>query len=304
MPQRAPGLRLSAGDWWRLVVLSVLWGGSFFFMGVAVTGLPPFTIVLCRIGLAALVLNAVVLLSGQRLPTDPARWRIFLIMGFFNNLLPFSLIVWGQTQIPSGLAAILNATTPLFTALVAQIATSDERLTPPKIAGLLLGFAGVAVLIGPNAWGGFGADLWAQAAVLGAALSYGVSSVIGRRFGRLGVSPLQSSAGQLSAATLFILPLALAIDHPWALPMPGVPVLAAVTGLAVVSTALAYILFFQILASAGATNVSLVTLLVPVSALLLGALVLGERLSWNAYAGLALICAALLIVDGRLLKRR
>ena len=304
MPQRAPGLRLSAGDWGRLVVLSVLWGGSFFFMGVAVTGLPPFTIVLCRIGLAALVLNAVVLLSGQRLPTDPARWRIFLIMGFFNNLLPFSLIVWGQTQIPSGLAAILNATTPLFTALVAQIATSDERLTPPKIAGLLLGFAGVAVLIGPNAWGGFGADLWAQAAVLGAALSYGVSSVIGRRFGRLGVSPLQSSAGQLSAATLFILPLALAIDHPWALPMPGVPVLAAVTGLAVVSTALAYILFFQILASAGATNVSLVTLLVPVSALLLGALVLGEHLSWNAYAGLALICAALLIVDGRLLKRR
>jgi drug/metabolite transporter (DMT)-like permease len=286
-------------EWGLLIALSLLWGGSFFFVGVAVQALPPFTIVALRVGIAAVVLHLVLRAVGLALPKGSKVWVAFLGMGFLNNLVPFSLLVWGQTQIPSGLAAILNATTPLFAVLVAHAFTRDEKLTRGRAAGVIIGFAGVAVMIGPGALSGIGSDVTAQIACLAAACSYGFAGVFGRRFRALGVPPLTTAAGQVTASTAMLLPFALVMERPWSLPLPGLPVWAAVAGLAVLSTALAYIIFFRILASAGAVNLALVTFLIPPSAILLGAVFLHERLEPLQFAGMALIGLGLAAIDGR-----
>ncbi len=295
------GIRLQMGatDWALLIALSLLWGGSFFFVEVALAGLPPFTLVWLRVALAALALQLFLSLAGRGPAAGWRVWLAFFGMGLLNNAIPFSLIVWGQTQIASGLAAILNATTPMFTVLVAHAATRDERMTGGRLAGVAIGFAGVAVMLGPDALAGLGDDLLAQLACLGAALSYAVAGVFGRRFKRLGVKPAQTAAGQVTASSLLLLPLVLIVDRPWALALPGADVWAAVIALALASTALAYILYFRILATSGATNLLLVTLLIPVTAILLGVLVLGERLAPVQLAGMALIALGLAAIDGR-----
>jgi drug/metabolite transporter (DMT)-like permease len=224
-------------------------------------------------------------------------------MGLMNNAIPFSLIVWGQSHIASGLAAILNASTPLFTVLLAHVLTADERLTPARAVGAALGFAGVAVMFG-DAAGLAGAPVLAQSACLAAALSYGLAGIFGRRFRRLGVPPLATAAGQVTASSLILLPLALAVDRPWTLEMPGAAPLAAVIAVALFSTALAYVVFFRLLATAGATNLVLVTFLVPVTAVLLGWLVLGEVLDWHQVLGTGLVAAGLAAIDGRILRRQ
>jgi drug/metabolite transporter (DMT)-like permease len=285
-------------EWLLLLSLSVLWGGSFFFAKVAVAELPPFTVVLARVALASLALFAIVLGSGQRLPRSPRLWGAFLVMGALNNLIPFSLIVWGQTRIGSGLASILNATTPLFAVVLAHIQTRDERLTPGRFLGVLAGLAGVAVMIGPGTLGHLGGQVLAELAVLGAAFSYALAGIYGRRF--YATPPLVTALGQVSASTLMMLPLALLIDRPWSLPAPGLATMGALAGIALLSTALAYVLYFRILATAGATNLMLVTFLIPVSALLLGTTVLGERLTAGQLAGMALIGLGLAAIDGRL----
>jgi drug/metabolite transporter (DMT)-like permease len=292
-------------EWLLLVVLSLLWGGSFFFAEVALAELPPMTVVLARIGLAALALNLLVLANGRRLPRSPRLWGAFLVMGALNNLLPFSLIVWGQTQIASGLAAILNATTPLFTVVLAHVLTRDERLTPARLAGVAAGLAGVVLMIGPAALGGAGAGLLAQLACLAAALCYALAGIFGRRF--RGQPPLITATGQVSAGALMVLPLALLADQPWTLPAPGAMTFAALAGLALLSTALAYVIYFRILAAAGATNLLLVTFLIPISALLLGTWLLHEMVMPRQLAGMALIGLGLAAIDGRplaLLARR
>ncbi len=289
---------MGAREWLLILALSIVWGGSFFFVEVALEALPPFTIVLCRVGLAALALLVVIRAKGTQLPRDPGLWLAFLVMGGLNNAVPFSLIVWGQVHIDSGLASILNATTPLFTVLLAHLATADERMTPARVAGVLLGLAGVVFLIGPEALGGLGAAGLAQIAILGAAAAYACASLYGRRFRHL--PPAVPAAGMLCGSTLLILPLALAIERPWTL-APDTEAMAAVVGLAILSTALAYLIYFRVLAVAGATNLMLVTFLVPVSAILLGTLFLGERLDWTAVAGMGLIFAGLAAVDGRVI---
>ncbi|MBE7201892.1 MAG: DMT family transporter [Parafilimonas terrae] len=293
---------MSSADWLMLIVLSVLWGGSFFFTGVALTALPPLTLVVLRVGIAAMALNLVLRATGSRLPRARAIWAAFIGMGVLNNVMPFCLIVWGQTRIASGLAAILNATTPLFTVAVAHVLTADERMTGNRLAGVLAGLAGVFVMVGPDAVEGFGADLLAQVAVLGAALSYACASLFGRRFARMGVPPLAVAAGQVTASSLLLLPMALVVDRPWTLPLPGVPVWAATFGTGLLSTAVAYVLYFRILARAGATNLSLVTFLIPASAILLGVLILGEHLEPRHLVGMALIACGLAAIDGRLLR--
>lgn len=290
-------------EWSLLLALSVIWGGSFFFIGVAVKSLPPLTLVFLRVALAAAILNMVVPAFGLRMPADRKTWSAFFGMGFLNNLLPFSLIVWGQTHIASGLASILNATTPVFTVIVAHFLTQDEKLTANRLLGVLVGVTGVTVIIGPEALQGLGADVLAQMAVLAAAVCYAFAGIFGRRFRRLGVHPVVTAAGQVSASAIMLLPLALGVDHPWRIPMPPAPVLGAVLGLALLSTALAYIIFFRVLATAGATNIMLVTFLIPVSAILLGTVVLGEHLAWKHFLGMALIGAGLAAIDGRLLAR-
>jgi drug/metabolite transporter (DMT)-like permease len=293
---------MTAAEWVMLLALSVLWGGSFFFTGIAVKELPPLTIVVLRVGLAAAILALTLRLLGLRLPRERRAWSAFFGMGLLNNAIPFCLIVWGQTHIASGLAAILNATTPLFTVIVAHVLTDDERITGNRLAGVLIGIAGVVATIGPGALLGLGSDVLAQLAVLAAALSYAFAGVYGRRFARLGIAPIAAATGQVMASTVMLLPLALIIDRPWTLAMPGVATWSAILGTAVLSTALGYMLYFRILATAGATNLLLVTFLIPVSAILLGALVLGERLSAQHFLGMALIGAGLAAIDGRLFQ--
>lgn len=297
--------RMGPVEWTFLVVLSVLWGGSFFFAKVVLAEVPPFTLVLGRTGMAAAVLIVVLHALGHRLPTDWRSWCLYAGMGALNNALPFCLIVWGQTQIASGLASILNATTPLFTALLAHFLTRDERLSVGKISGVMIGLAGAVVMIGPELLGGLGAHGLAQLAIVLAAVIYASAGIYGRRF--KGQVPMVTAAGQLATSTVMMLPVALLADRPWQLAEPSALTWAAWLGLALLSTALAYILYFRILATAGATNVLLVTFLIPVSALILGAAVLHERLDAREMAGMALIFMGLSLIDGRLtraLRRR
>jgi drug/metabolite transporter (DMT)-like permease len=286
-------------EWVLLLTLSVVWGGSFLFIGVAVKELPPLTIVALRVVLAALALQAALRLVGIRIPMRGEAWRAFFGMGVLNNVIPFVLIVWGQSHIASGLASILNATTPLFTVIVAHLLTRDERLTGLRLAGVLVGFAGVAVMIGGAALQSLGLDVTAQLAVLAAALSYAFSGVYGRRFKAMGIAPAATAAGQLTASSLILLPAALFVDRPWTLPMPSTATVAAVLALALLSSAFAYILFFRLLEAAGATNTGLVTFLIPVSAILFGTVLLGEVLEPKHFAGMALIAAGLVLIDGR-----
>jgi drug/metabolite transporter (DMT)-like permease len=293
--------RMGPKEWALLISLSVLWGGSFFFAEVALQGLPPLSVVFARVAIGALALLVVVRAVGQRLPRDVRLWRAFFVMGALNNLIPFSLIVWGQTAITGGLAAILNATTPLFTVVLAHWFTRDERMTPPKLAGVAIGFLGVAVMIGPEAFGGEGMAVWAEVAVLGAALAYALAGIYGRRF--RDVPPLVTATGQVTASSVLLCPLVLATDRPWTLPVPDAAALGALVGLGLLSTAAAYVIYFRLLASAGATNLLLVTFLIPVSAILLGVLVLGEVLTAGQLAGMGLIALGLAAIDGRLAGR-
>lgn len=287
-------------EWGLIVILSTLWGGSFFFVGVAVKEMTPLTIVAGRVGLAAFLLLVYVRLRGQKMPRSPRLWGAFFLMGALNNLIPFCLIVWGQIHIESSLASILNATTPIFSVVLAHYLTREERLTINRLAGVLIGWMGVAAMIGIEALRGFGVEVLGQIAVLGAALSYAFAAIYGRRFKK--IDPVVVATGMLCGSTVMILPLALYVEQPWQL-APGMGSVAALFGLAAVSTSLAYIIYFRVLATSGATNLLLVTFLIPVSAIILGVLVLGERPGWNAFTGMGLIFIGLIAIDGRLLER-
>ncbi|WP_137127615.1 DMT family transporter [Roseomonas sp. HF4] len=291
------------GDWGLLCLLSLLWGGSFFFAKVALSEVPPLTIVLARVAIAASALWLYLRLRGTPIPSTAATWWAFCGMGFLNNLLPFTLIFWGQTFIESGLASIINATTPLFSILVAHFLAADERLSLYKLTGIALGIAGVVVLLGAQTSSAADGAVWGVLACLGAALSYGFANTFGRRFKRMGIAPAVGAFGQITATACMALPLVLIVDRPWQHGMPGLATWGALIGLALLSTALAYIIFFRLIATAGATNTSLVTLLIPISAVLLGAAFLGERLSALQLGGMALIGLGLVVLDGRLLPR-
>ncbi len=286
-------------EWGMLLALSLLWGGSFFFNGVAVKELPTFTVVVCRVALAAVILLAILRLSGRRLKWPPRLWAAFFAIGFLNNVIPFSLIVWGQSHIASGLAAILNATTPLFTVVVAHVFTRDEKMTGGRVAGVVIGFMGVAVMIGGDALQSLGVHVVAQVACVAAGLSYAFAGVFGRRFRDMGVTPMETAAGQVTASSLVLLPVMMLVDRPWLLPAPSMATIGAVLGIAALSTALAYILYFRILSTAGATNLLLVTFLIPVSATVLGIAFLDEILRSKHVLGMALIGLGLAAIDGR-----
>lgn len=295
--------RMSLLDWALLILLSVIWGGSFFLNQLLLVELPALTLVFARVALAAAALWVATYALGQHMPMRRAVWAAFLGMGLLNNAIPFTLIVLGQSQIGSSLASILNATTPLFTVLVAHVLTNDEKISGQRLVGVVVGLIGVAIMVGGDALETFGSIALGHFAVLGAALSYACAGVFGRRFRRLGVSPMASATGQVTASSILLLPLVLFMDTPWALAMPSGQAVLSLVVLAVVCTALAYSLFFRILASAGATNLSLVTFLVPVSAIILGVLILHETLELYHLIGMIGIAAGLIAIDGRLLSR-
>jgi drug/metabolite transporter (DMT)-like permease len=291
--------RIDARDWSLLGLLSILWGGSFFFNGVVLRELPPLTLVLLRVLLAAMILLPVLYAQGLPFPKGWTGWRPFFLIALFNNVLPFSLIVTGQVYVPSGLASILNATTPLFTVAV-MAAAGEEKLILRRVFGVITGLVGVAILRGGGLDLASGQGLGITLCLM-AALSYGISALIARR-ALSKQPPLATATFQLMASSLMMAVVAGVFERPWQLPMPGAATWLAVLGLAALSTALAYIVFFQILRRSGATNVMLVTLLVPVTAILLGSLVLGEQISPREIAGALVIGSALLLIDGRVLK--
>ena len=288
-------------EWMLLVLLSVVWGGSFFFNGIALREFPTLSIVTARVGLAALALLFLMKMLGQGIQLNRQILKAFFGMSFLNNVVPFSLIVWGQQHIVSGVASILNATTPLFTMLVAHWFTTDEKINPRRLLGVLTGMGGVGLMMGLDSMETSGFHLLGQSAILLAALSYGFAGVYGKRFAQLGISPLATATGQLCASSMILIPLTLWIDQPWTMAMPSIEGMGSLLGIALLSTALAYVIYFRLLKTAGATNLLLVTLLIPVSAIILGVFLLDESLEPQHLSGMAVISLGLLIMDGRLL---
>ncbi len=289
--------QMTYGDWLQIVLLALVWGISFFLTEICLRDFGPLTLATARVGLAAMVLLAFAAMRGEDLPKAWTDWGTLAFMGLINNALPFSLIMWGQVSIDSGLASILNATTPLFTFIFAHFLTKDERMTRRGAAGVGIGFLGAVVLIGPGAMAGIGSQSWGQMAVMAAAMSYAMAGIFGRRLSRF--SPIVSAGCMTACAAVMLLPAALLLESPWTA-RPDLATWAALATLAVISTAFAYILYFRILASAGATNLLLVTFLIPIAAVLLGALALGEVVTLAAVAGMLLIFLGLAVIDGRL----
>jgi drug/metabolite transporter (DMT)-like permease len=295
-------MNMTFAGWGLLALLSLLWGGTFFFTSIAVLELPPLTVVFLRVSIAAVALYAYLRLRGVTIPRDKTAWTAFFTMGFLNNVIPFSLFFWAQTTIPGGLASIANAATPVFSIAVAHVLLADEKFTMNKFVGVMLALVGVGFLFGEEVTSGVSiATLGLTACLLGA-LCQGFSVVYGRRFNALGLSSSVSALGQLIGTSVIMLPIIVIFDHPWTLAMPSSAAIWSVVAMALLSTALAYIIFFRLLATAGAVNASLVTLLIPVSAILLGTGILGESLAKTHFVGLALISCGLLVIDGRLVR--
>jgi drug/metabolite transporter (DMT)-like permease len=286
-------------EWALLLLLSVFWGASFFFYKLLVS-LGPFTVVLGRMGIAAAVMIPVLYAQGGRLP--PLRdWGPFFILALLNCVIPFSLFAFSERHISSGLASIINAMTPIFTVLVAHFWTHNEKLAWNKAIGVGFGLAGVVILIGPAALSDAGGnDLLGELACLLATVSYGFSGVYAKRFSKRPLNEVVTC--QFTAATILVIPLALVLDQPWIHPMPGLAVWASLFGIAVISTVVAYLIYFHILAKAGATNISLVTFLIPASGVFLGVAFLGETVSATAMAGIGVIALGLAAIDGRPLR--
>ncbi len=298
-PAIRPAMGLS--EWAMLILLGAIWGGSFFFARIAVAEIPPLTLVLFRVAIAGAALQLYLLVRGPSFRQALAHVPMFFALAILNNVIPFSLIFVGQTALGAGLASVLNATTPFWTIVIANAVTSDEKLSWNKIAGVLFGVAGTAVMIGPGVVAGLGGPVWPKLALVGASVSYAMALMVARRFK---LAPALVATGQLTASTVVMVPVALLASGTSGLFDASPHVWAAVFGLALLSTAFAYLLYFTIIARAGATNASLVTLIVPVSAILLGAIFLSERLELLDFAGMALIGVGLLTIDGRLLRRQ
>jgi drug/metabolite transporter (DMT)-like permease len=291
---------MAVGDWLMLALLSILWGTSFLFYKVLADELPAMTTALARVGLAGALLALFLPLRGTELRIPRALWPKFVVLAALNNAIPFTLLAWGETRVSSGTASILVAATPVFTVLVTGLVLRSEALTVPRIVGCVCGLTGVAVLVGPDAL--VGQDLLGQAACLGAAIAYGFGGPYGRRIA--GIEPPRMAFGQLTAASVIMLPIELMVDRPWTLPAPSAAGWVALVGIAVLSTSVAYLLFFRILERAGPTNLSLVALMVPATALLLGSVVLGEQITASSVAGMGLIAAGLIATDGRVFRKR
>ena len=284
-----------------VLVLGAIWGGSFVFIAIAVVEIAPLALVLLRASIAAFALHVYLALRGPSFRVALPYAKQFFVLALFNNVVPFSLIFAGQTEIGAGLASVLNATTPFWTLIVANRLTSDEKLSPAKLIGIGLGVAGTAVMIGPGLVGDLAGPLWPKLAILGASISYAIGLILGKRL--KGVPPAIIATGQLTASTIWILPVVILVPGPTGMFGASPQAWLAVLALALLATAFAYLLYFRLLASAGATNASLVTLVVPVSAILLGILFLGEKLELFEIGGMVLIAIGLLAMDGRLFRR-
>jgi drug/metabolite transporter (DMT)-like permease len=295
--------KLDTTSWGLIAILSVLWGGAFFLIEVGLRSYPPNTLVFMRLALAVPPMFVVLKLSGGSLPNDLKSWLLLMIVGALNCALPFILFFWGQQYLDSGYASVLNATTPLWGVIVAHFMTSDEKATPTRIIGVVVGLAGILVMVGPDATKGFTTNLLAQLACLVSTISYSFAAIYGRRLSQTSMTPMVVATGQTAMAALFMLPVFLIVDQPWTMATPSLDSTLAGVTLALLSTALAYILYFRLIDGAGASNAQLVAFIMPVLAIILGIAFLGESLSNGQIAGALLIGIGLVILDGRLVAR-
>jgi drug/metabolite transporter (DMT)-like permease len=290
---------MAAADWGQLALLSLLFAGVFLLVRVIVQEVPPLTLVSSRFMIAALALWLFIRAARISVPTSWSHWVAYAGMGLLNNLLPSVLLAWSQKAVTAGLAAILIATTPIFSIVIAHYLTPDEKITTNKLTGVALGIAGVVMIVGPDSLNGSQQSTLAILGCLGAALLLGSAIVFGRRFAKMDIAPVVGAFGQTATTGILVLPFALVLERPWRLPIPHADVFASILGLSLLSTSLAYVIFFRILARAGATNVGVVSFLTPVSAVILGWLVLNEQLHASQFAGMALITLGLIAIDGR-----
>ena len=288
-------MRLKNVMW--LLPPAFLWGIAFLFVKVAVQSIPPLTLVVTRVGLAAVILYLILRAQGRNLPRFGKIWLHFAAVGLLYNATPYTLMAWGQQYIDSALAAMFIGATPLITMVLAHLFTSDDHFTPAKAAGVTLGFAGLAALLGPALVDGVQATTWGLLAALVAAFSYGAAIVYAKQTLQ-GLPPLVGPAAQLTMATVFLAPLALFLERPFALPLPSWSALGSLMMLAVFSTALAFYIYYRAMERVSASTISMVAYLVPVVATIAGVVVLGEQLSWNVYLGFALIMGGILTSNG------
>lgn len=294
---------MSAADWGVIMLLSLLWGGAFFMIELGLRSFPPNTLVFLRMALAVPPMLLALKFMGHRLPADRKSWGQLFVLGAINAALPFILFFWGQTQIESGLASVLNATTPLWGVVTAHFLTRDEKATPARVVGVFLGLAGIVVMVGTDALDGITNSVLAQLACLTATLLYALAAVYGRTLSQSSMTPLVVATGQVITAAVIMLPIMLMVDQPWTLPPAGLDAWAGAIGLAIPSTAIAYFFYFRLIDSAGASNAMLVAFIMPVVAIILGVVALGESVEAKEIAGAALIALGLLAIDGRLLPR-
>lgn len=307
MPETSPPasrpLRLGAVEWGLIGLQSMLWGSSYFFIALAQSEMPALTITALRTIPASIALVLIVLSLGYRMPATFAEWRLFVLFAAFNSVLPFLLIVWGQARVTGGMAAILNASAPLFGIFLAHLLTHDEKLSWNKLAGIVVGIIGVGILVGYDFAVGSGADVLARLALLAAPLLYVCANIFART--KLGhYPPFVVAMMQMVGAIFVAFPLALVIDRPWTLPMPSWQLLGAIAGMGVFGSALASLCHFTVLQRAGSTNALLVTLIMPLTPIVLGGVFLGDRLTVRDMVGALVIAAALIIIDGRVLRWR
>lgn len=294
---------MSTADWGIIILLSLLWGGAFFMIELGLRGFPPNTLVFLRMALAVPPMLLALKIMGHRLPSDRISWMQLFVLGAINAAFPFILFFWGQTQIDSGLASVLNATTPLWGVVTAHFLTRDEKATPGRIIGVLLGLAGIVVMVGTDALDGITGSVLAQLACLTATLLYALAAVYGRTLSQSTMTPLVVATGQVITAAIIMLPVMLIADQPWALPAAGWDAWAGAIGLAIPSTAIAYFFYFRLIDSAGASNAMLVAFIMPVIAIILGVVALGETVELKEIAGALLIALGLLAIDGRFVPK-
>ena len=294
--------KMQTSDWAIIALLSLLWGGAFYFIEIGLRGFPPNTLVFLRMTLAIPPMLIALKIAGNHLPTDAKSWTQLFVLGVINAALPFILFFWGQTKIESGLASVLNATTPLWGVITAHFLTRDEKATPARICGVLLGMAGIIVMVGSEALGGMSGSVLGQIACLLATLCYAFAAVYARSLSQSTMTPLVVATGQVITAAIIMLPVMLIVDQPWQLSTPGLDAWAGALGLAIPSTAIAYIFYFRLIDRAGASNAMLVAFIMPVVAIILGVFALGESLQPRQIAGTALIICGLLAIDGRVFR--
>ena len=280
-----------------LILLAALWGPSFLFIKVAVADIPPLTLVVGRVGIGAVLLYAFLRWQGRSLPRSPSIWKHVAFVAFFHNALPFVLFGWGEQYIDSAMASILNGTTPLFTIVLAHFFVADDRLTGAKVGGVLLGFGGLLLLIAPSLAAGLQVTTLGLLAVAFASACYGVAIVYTRNHMR-GLPPLVAPTAQMIMATIYVLPFSLLLEQPFSLPAPSPASLGSLLALGVLGTAVAFIVYYRLMETADPSYVSMVTYVIPVIGVILGVVILSERLTWNAYAGCALILLGVVIVNG------